>query len=512
VPEDVPDAEREALLSIAHGAVVTTGGVSLQRALSFLTELVLTRGLGVELYGLYALGWRITALLRRLATFGTVATLQRYLPGFANDPERQRRYAGLAYLTALLAGLVIGGALVGSADAIDRLSVNHPAFAPALRVFAVFVVAIAVIRVHTGVFRGVQNATGEAFFNRVAMPLTRLLGAVAGIALGFTLAGIVGAMAVGLAAVAVVGIGVTARSTGIRPTLRGARREVGQFYDHAVPIALSGIGKIFQVRVDVLLVGYLITAAAAGVYNVVLLLVSIVTIPLLAFNQLLPPVASGLYDADDVDTLNDVYTTVTRLIVTATVPLVTIMVVYGPGVLGIFGPEYQRGYQALVVFLAGRFVANAVGATGWLLLMTDHQYVRLVLDWLLATLNLALTYWFVLEFGLVGAALGTAVAYSVQNLLQVGVLWHYEGLFPFDRTFMRPIGAGLGMGATMLALREALPGVHPVVGSGLGLVVFGWLSLQFGVDRRDRIVIGELASRYRTLCARAVDRGRLYGR
>jgi O-antigen/teichoic acid export membrane protein len=512
VPEDVPEAEREALVSIAHGAVVTTGGVSLQRALSFLSELVLTRGLGVELYGLYALGWRITALLRRLASFGAVATLQRHLPGLADEPERQRRMAGLAYLSALVGGLVVAAALAVSAETIDRLSVNHPAFPPALRVFALLVVAIAIIRVHTGMFRGVENATGEAFFRRVAIPLTRLLGAVVGIAVGFTLAGIVGAMAVGLVTVAVIGVVVTARSTGIRPTLRGTPSEARQFYDHAVPVALARVGTIFRIRIDVLLVGYLITAAAAGVYNVVLLLVSIVGIPLAAFNQLLPPVASRLYEAGDVDTLDDVYTTITRLIVTATVPLLAIMIVYGETMLGIFGSEYQRGYQALVVFLAGRFVANAVGATGWLMLMTDHQYVRLWLDWLLAALNLALTYWFVLAFGLVGAALGTAVAYAVQNLLQVAILWRYEGLFPFDRTFLGPIGAGICMGLWMVVLRESLPGSHPVFGSVLGVVLFGWLLVRIGVEPRDRIVISELAGRYRSLFGRAIERLGVHGR
>ncbi|MFB6202621.1 MAG: hypothetical protein ABEI98_11510 [Halorhabdus sp.] len=43
--QDVSDAEREVLVTIAHGAVVTSGGVSVQRALSTATEFVLARGL-----------------------------------------------------------------------------------------------------------------------------------------------------------------------------------------------------------------------------------------------------------------------------------------------------------------------------------------------------------------------------------------------------------------------------------------------------------------------------------
>jgi len=75
------------------------------------------------------------------------------------------------------------------------------------------------------------------------------------------------------------------------------------------------------------------------------------------------------------------------------------------------------------------FVGSAVGATGWLLMMTDHQYARMALDWLLAVLNVALTYAFVVRYGLVGAALGTSLAIAVQNAIQVILLRRFEGLW-----------------------------------------------------------------------------------
>lgn len=44
-----------------------------------------------------------------------------------------------------------------------------------------------------------------------------------------------------------------------------------------------------------LLVGWLLTADAASVYNVALLVTSVVAVPLVGFNQLLAPVASRLH-------------------------------------------------------------------------------------------------------------------------------------------------------------------------------------------------------------------------
>ena len=118
---------------------------------------------------------------------------------------------------------------------------------------------------------------------------------------------------------------------------------------------------------------------------------------------------------------------------------------YGRDLLGLFGSIYTVGYAALVVYLGGVFIGSAVGATGWLLMITDHQYARMILDWLLATFNVALTYAFVLRFGLVGAALGTSLAIAVQNRIQALLLRWFEGLWSFDRAFLTPVAAGFAM-------------------------------------------------------------------
>jgi Membrane protein involved in the export of O-antigen and teichoic acid len=265
---------------------------------------------------------------------------------------------------------------------------------------------------------------------------------------------------------------------------------------------MSQLGKVFQSRLDVFLVGALLSAGAAGVYNAVLVLVAIAWIPLLSFNQLLPPVASELYADGRVELLDDIYTSATRLIVTTVAPVVAVLVAYGPVLLGAFGSTYTQGYDALVIYLGGVFVGSAVGATGWLLMMTDHQYARMALDWLLAALNVALTYVFVRRFGISGAALGTSLAIAVQNGIQVVLLREFEGLWPFDRTFLPPIAAGLVALTTMWAVRLLAPGgVAALVGPPLGVGVYLTALAVVGVDARDRLVVRTLVDAYRTKLA-----------
>jgi len=506
VPRDIDADERDALVTIAHGAVVTSGAVSAQRALSTATEFVLTRGLGPVTYGVYALAWRIAQVLSRLVTFGSVPALQRFLPA-ADDAAQRSRVTGLAYVTTIGFGSVIAVSVWLLAPLINERTVTEPAFTPAMRLFGLLVGLLGLVMIVAAIFRAIGSARGEVLFNKLLRPSARLVGATLALALGYSVVGVAGAMVVCMLALVVIGAPASTRSTGIVPRVHGIRSEARRFYNHAGPVAMSSLGKVFQNRVDILLVGALLTAVDAGTYNVVLVLISITWIPLLSFNQLLPPVASDLYADDQMETLNAVYSSATRLIVTTVLPFLAVLGVYGEQLLAVFGPTYVRGYVPLVVYLGGVFVGSAVGATGWLLMMTDHQYARMLLDWILAVLNVALTYAFTVRFGLVGAALGTSLAIATQNGLQVLLLRHFEGLFPFDRTFLKPLVAGGGMIAAMLAVRVSLSGLTAVATGtlvGLASYVFGLAVL--GVDPRDRLVITELAARYREAIAGTVTR------
>jgi O-antigen/teichoic acid export membrane protein len=497
--ESVPEDERAALLTIAHGAVITSGGVSGQRALNTVVEIVLARGLGPTAYGVYALAWRIAQLLFRIVTFGSVPALQRFLPAYGDDPDRRSVVVGLAYATTVFFGGLIAAVVWLSASWINEMTVQEPAFVWTMRAFGTVVVLLGLVRVAASILRAVGSARGEVLFNKLLRPGVRFVGAVTALWLGYTVVGIAGGIVLATALLVMIAVPVSTRMTGIVPSFRGVRSEARRFYNHAAPVALSSLGKVFQNRIDVLLVGALLSAVAAGVYNAVLVLIAIAWIPLLSFNQLLPPVASDLYADDRMETLNAIYTSVTRLIVTTVVPLLAVLVVFGQEFLALFGPTYTRGYLPLVVYLGGVFVGSAVGATGWLLMMTDHQYIRMALDWFLAVLNAALTYAFVLRFGLVGAALGTSLAIAVQNGLQVLLLRRFETLWPFDRTFLTPLAAGLVALGVMWVIRMAVDArISTVPGVGAGLIAYVGALRLIGVDPRDRLVVRELADRYHT--------------
>lgn len=176
---------------------------------------------------------------------------------------------------------------------------------------------------------------------------------------------------------------------------------------------------------------------------------------------------------------------------TGTLAIATIEFVFRTQLLSLFGSEYTNGSLVLVLFIVAQTVNGAVGPAGWLLSMTDHQYIHAANDWGLGILNLGLSVYFIVEFGLIGAAIGTASSLAIINILSVGALWYLEGLFPYTTAFLKPIAASVGMGLLLVGLTLVVPeSVLLFVGIPTGIVTFALLLFLFGIEHRDRQLFG----------------------
>lgn len=488
--------ETEILHSVTRAAGLSIGGILSQRILLFLTNLVLTNSLGVGTYGLYALGSRITGMLRGFAHLGSNPTLVRFLPKYAADGDRQNRVLGAAYLTTAITSLTLATGLFVAAPLINDLTVAQGSFVRVLRLFALTLPLFAFVLQLGNVFRSVEEIEYQILILRFLRPGTQLLAVVAAVALGYSVFGIVTAIVLGLSVATATAVYLAWTRLPIKPALPRDVSELREFFGYALPNSLATLGAVMRSRIDVLLIGAFLTADAAGVYNIALFLTGFIALPLMSINQLFPPVASRLYSDGDIEALQATYSTATRWLVTAALAIGVYEFAFRDTLLGIFGSAYQQGEFVLVLFAIGQVVNASVGSAGWLLLMTDHQYLAAINNWILGVVNVGLSYVLILEYGLIGAALGTAGSLVLVNCLRVSELYYFEGVHPYDRAFLKPLGATATAVATSALVRWTLDGLA-VLGVGAVVVVTTFMLVlgALGPEPADRDLLDVLRDR-----------------
>lgn len=488
--EGAGEARLRSLASITRGASLYTVGKVISDAGEFLLHLLVSRWLGAGPYGLFAYGKTLAFTALLLTNLGADTALLKYLPQYEADPEKRRFFLGLAWATSVCGGLLVAGALFAFAPTVDALTLDTPAFVPVLRLFAVILFVDTLATVLYATFRAVELIEYEVLGKRLVKPVLRVLAVAVAIVLGATVYGVVVGMVVAGVLTLLLAVYLFYTRLDVRPVLRSSRADretVREYYGYSLPLTAKEAGTVLQGRIDVLMVGFFLSSTAVGVYNVSVLVGGLLYVPLLAFNQLFPPVAARLYARDQREDLGAIYGAVTRWIFTVSLLLGVVAVVFRFEILALFGPEFTAGAAVLTLFVLAQLFNCATGPSGYLLLMTDHQYAVMANEWVFGVANVLLNVLFIQQFGLVGAALASAGVLAVRNLTKVAEVWYLERLHPYSASFLKPLAASLVAAVGMLVVRTALPGLAAIgVGVVVGTVAYGGALYALGIDSVDR--------------------------
>ncbi len=497
MPDDRQSIVNSSLKSITAGASLYFIGKITSNGIGFLFNLVLTRSLGATLYGVYAYAMTLISLAIIFSRVGTGKSVLKFIPEYENDPERQQKMVGLAYLTALVGSTVSGVGLYFFAPTITAYTLDNSLLTDVLRIFAVVLPFKSVLALTNAIFRGQERMELQVITDNIARPVFELLVVLIAILLGYSLLGVVYALAIGSILLAAFAISLLLAKTEIYPQIVASRTksDIHRFYNYSVPLTLKDVGQYLYKRVDVLMVGFFLLEADVGIYQIAILIAGFLTLPLSGFNQLFPPVASRLYSNDNMNGLNQIYKKITRWALTISLIPGLIILIYAEEILSVFGNEFIAGASVLILFTIAQLTNCAVGPSGYLLMMTEHQYLNLLNQWTLGVLNVILNYIFIMQYGLIGAALATASVLVFINLLRLVEVWYTERMFPYSVEYWKPLATGLLSGLVMYSFSIYFEGLLSLFfGAAAGTTIFIGCLLLFGIETEDRDFLKSLVN------------------
>lgn len=485
--EDGDSGMVNSLRSISTGASLFFVSRLFRNGVSFGFNLLLTRTLGVGLYGIYTYGYTILQTLLIVTNFGADKLLMKFLPEHQDDSTRQGRILWTVYAISTFFGVIIGIGLFVLAPQLSRATLNSPQFVNVLRMFAVVIIFDTVARLIAGTFRALEQARLQVFTQNLVTPTLRFVFVAVALFFGGRLLGVVAAVLAASFVTAVVAVFLLVRTIDIRPRVERDLDDLFTLYRFSIPAFAKDTGGILFNKMDIFVVGLLLSQSAVGIYNAAVILSGLMALPLTALNQLFPPVASRLYGNSEWDELERIYSTVTRWSFTLSLLPVLGAIVFRKELLALFGSEFGTGTAVLVFFSVGQMVNSAVGPSAFLLLMSDHHRTVMVNHWVFGLSNVLLNYVFILEFGLIGAALATSLVLTLLNLVRLGEVYYFHGIHPYSLKYGSSAVAAVAAGCTMWAVSTLTDGfLSLLLGGIVGSVVFVTALFVLGFKAEDR--------------------------
>ncbi|KPV39263.1 hypothetical protein AN478_12020 [Thiohalorhabdus denitrificans] len=184
------------------------------------------------------------------------------------------------------------------------------------------------------------------------------------------------------------------------------------------PFALLSGTQLIMKNTDILLIGALGTIEEVGYYRVAVQGSLLLVFALEAINMIIAPHFTHLFHRGDYQKIQQLVTWSIRASLAFAFPFLLIFAFLGREILGfVFGSPYTEAYSPLLILSFGQLINAAFGPVGSLLNMTGNE--KDTAKWLgvAALLNVGLNLILIPLWGIVGAAVGTAVSFILWNVL-----------------------------------------------------------------------------------------------
>jgi O-antigen/teichoic acid export membrane protein len=255
---------------------------------------------------------------------------------------------------------------------------------------------------------------------------------------------------------------VAAREAARNPPA-GAR--AAGFWRFTAPRAMASTAQIVLQRLDIVLVAIIRGPVDAAVYTAATRFLVVGQLGNVAISMAAQPQLAHLFANHDRRSANTVYQATTAWLIILTWPLYLLAVIYGPAVLAVFGHSYSAGAPVMVILGLTMLLTTACGQVDVVLVTAGRSSWSLG-NWLLAVaINVSVDLALIPKHGIIGAAIGWAVALAVTNLVMLAEVGAIVRVSPFGRGCLAAcVIATVSFGAIPYGVRM-LVGRGPVVSS-----------------------------------------------
>ncbi|MFQ5701043.1 MAG: lipopolysaccharide biosynthesis protein [Acidobacteriota bacterium] len=428
-PESRPerDALRDAT-DMAAGATVNFLG-TLARISKAGFVFFAARWYGTETLGLYFLAYGLADIVSKLALWGLDRSLIHSITRHDDPPARA---GALRFHVQVGAGLslVVAALLAGTAPLVAGRLFSNPALTTPIRLAGLGLPFLVIGQILLAALRARRIMRYDAAIKGGLEPAVLLV-----LTLGLWPLKI-GATALMLAQVSAFATTAAAawmavkRVCGPAP-LRGPRpgtQERRNILRFAAPLSLMDAMNMLIARVDLLLVGALMSSGAAGVYGILMEIVSSIKRVRQSFEPIFAPIVAELYQRSDLRRLQRGYALLTRwLLAGSALPLIVLML-FGHEILSIFQVREPRAFTALLILAVAQAVYGVCSASENLLVMSGHTGLNTGVTVSVVALSGVAGFLLIPPLGIAGGALATLAALTTAGLARVGLSRRHTGV------------------------------------------------------------------------------------
>jgi O-antigen/teichoic acid export membrane protein len=451
-------ARRSATKRQIRGSSLLLIGQFLSKGVNFAIQVLIVRYLAKSDYGAFAYALSIVSVGQTITLFGLDRAITRFVPIYHEQHDYNKMFGTIFMVLATVISLGIALVLVfyGLQDLITTYFISDQ-LAFSLLLILIFLSPVnALDEMLNGMF-AVFSRPGAIFFRKYVMGPGLRLGIVLLLTLSsrgvrFLSIGYLGAGALAVLVYAIILL-YTLKEQGIFRylNLRSIQIPAREVLYFTVPLLASDLVYVVMNSVDAVLLERFQGVVDVAALRAVQPTARLNQIVLSSFGLLFTPAAARMFARNDKEGINDLYWKNAIWIAVVSFPIfVFTFSLAKPITLFLYGARYEQSALILALLSFGYYFNAALGQNGLTLKVVGKVRYIVVIDVLVAILNLGINLLLIPRYGALGAAFGTFSILVLFNLLKQAGLGLGTGINIFDWHYLRVyVIIGLSAGAVL---------------------------------------------------------------
>lgn len=389
----------------------------------YLIAFVVTKKYGADTFGLFELALTFLTIFSVLGRMGLDGALVRFIP----EHQENRHYSALrsAYRFALSAALplsIILGVGVYFLAGFFESWFEVEGLASVLRIVAFIIPMSTWMGINSESFRGMKDMVSYSIYQRGTVLLIAIV-AIYAIEYLYPQTNNVAILSFGvgvwiLALISAVFTPLKVKSIG--PNLPSPSPfKASSMLTVAFPMLLSTSMFMVMNWTDTLMIGYYLDARDVGIYRIAFKIASLITFAQFAINSIAAPMFSSFKAKNDLDGLRKMVRNIGYLNLLISGPAFLLIMFFPNFLLELFGTEFSEGVLPLLILAIGTLINALCGPVMYLLNMTGKERPARNIIIIASIINIALNFYLIPQYGLLGAAYATSISTVIWNALAV---------------------------------------------------------------------------------------------
>ncbi len=401
--------------------------------------------------GLINLIVTVGTLFAQLANLGSVFTVWKFFPFFKNQDKKHHGFLPFILLIVLIGVLAFTLLYVGFSEPIQERYAKKSAMfneyyywiLPIGISYVIFIVLESYLR---SLYKNIISVFAYEIVLRVATTILLLLYAIGWVSfesfvIWHSLLYIIPCLILFVYLVRINEFNLRYSSIQISKRFKRIIFQFSSFY------YLNSLGVVLVTSLDVMMLAEMVGLAETGIYSLVVFLSGALQVPYRSVLRVSSPLVAEYWKHRELDKMKDLYRKVS-----------SVSLVLGLGMfllfwlnidfLVSFKPEFASGKWIFLALMIGRLVDMYFGLNGAIFTTSKKYRYELIFTIILIGTVWLLNLILIPEWGGLGAAISTSVAYILFNLGRLFFVWRIYRIHPFMRNQFIVIGLFL---VTMVA-------------------------------------------------------------